>query len=314
MPHVAVRFVFVNDGSRDGSGTLLSEFAAKHPFAGVITFSRNFGHQIAITAGIDVAYADYVAIIDADLQDPPELIRELYEKAQEGNHVVHAKRLTRKGETAFKRLSAKLFYRLMRKMCDIDIPMDTGDFRLISKRVAEQLRSMRERHRYVRGMIPWTGFSNAIVEYHRDERYAGETKYPLRKMIAFSKDAMFSFSRTPLRVANLVGWIIVFLGIIGSIAMLYIKLMTNLAVPGITAILITIVMIGGIQIIMLGIIGEYIGRMFEEAKGRPLYIVAHTQNFDQPNVDPQNTNQNSSKQNSGPRDSINNKDTQVLSL
>lgn len=279
MLNAELRFIFVNDGSRDSSARMLSDFARENACVSVINFSRNFGHQIAITAGIDFATAEYVAVIDADLQDPPELIEELYKKALEGYDIVHAKRLTRKGETAFKRLTAKLFYRLMKKMCDIEIPMDTGDFRLISKRVARELRGMRERHRYVRGMIPWIGFPSATVTYNRDERYAGETKYPLRKMVAFSKDAIFSFSRTPLKVANLVGWVIVCLGILGSFAMLYIKFFTTLAVPGITAMLITVVIIGGIQIIMLGIIGEYIGRMFEEAKNRPLYIVAETKNL-----------------------------------
>ena len=169
-------------------------------------------------------------------------------------------------------------------MCDVDIPADTGDFRLISQRVANELRGIREQHRFVRGLVPWVGFSSVAIEYHRDERYAGMTKYPLRKMIAFGKDAIFSFSRTPLKVASLVGWVIVWFGVFGSLAMLYIKLYTNLAVPGITAILITIIILGGIQIIMLGIIGEYVGRVFEEAKGRPLYIIAQKNNFSNDNL------------------------------
>lgn len=274
-----VRFLFVNDGSKDASSKILSDLAVAYPFMSVLQFSRNFGHQIAITAGVDHALGDYVAIIDADLQDPPELIKDMFLKAEEGHDIVYAKRLSRKGESWFKRLTAKLFYRLISKMCDVTIPTDTGDFRLISQRVAVELRRIRERHRFVRGLVPWVGFSSAPVLYNRDERFAGETKYPLRKMIAFSKDAIFSFSRTPLKLASFIGWIIVAFGVLGAIAMLYIKLNTNLAVPGITAIIVTVIILGGIQIIMLGVIGEYVGRIFEESKDRPLYIIADRKNI-----------------------------------
>lgn len=279
LSHLNMRFIFVNDGSDDNSLSLLKSFADRFAFVTIINFSRNFGHQIAITAGIDFATAEYVVVIDADLQDPPEVIEGLCKKADEGYDVVYARRLTRKGDTFFKRLTAKAFYRLISKMCDIEIPVDTGDFRLISQRVARELRRIRERHRFVRGLIPWIGFRSAAVHYHRDQRFAGVTKYPFRKMLSFSQDAIFSFSRTPLKVASFVGWVIVSCGVLGSFVMLYIKLMTTLAVPGITAIIITVTILGGIQIIMLGVIGEYIGRIFEQSKDRPLYIISDTRNI-----------------------------------
>lgn len=283
LPETSIRFIFVNDGSRDRSLMMLTKFAEDHSYAGVINLSRNFGHQMAITAGIDFSSADYVVIIDADLQDPPELIGEMAAKAKEGYDIVYAKRKIRNGETLFKKASAKFFYYLISKLCDIQIPSDTGDFRLITRRVADELSRMRERHRFVRGMVPWIGFNSTFILYDRDARFAGETKYPLRKMIKFSKDAIFSFSQAPLKIASLVGYVTVSIGLLGAVFMLYIKLFTSLAVPGITATLITIVIVGGMQIIMLGIVGEYIGRIFEEIKGRPLYVVAETKNLKKQN-------------------------------
>jgi dolichol-phosphate mannosyltransferase len=279
LKELELRFIFIDDGSKDKTADLLVGFSGLYPFLGVLTFSRNFGHQIAMTAGIDYSTADFVVTIDADLQDPPEIIEKLYNKSKEGYDIVYAKRASRMGETIFKKWTAKLFYKLIARMCEIEIPQDTGDFRLMKRCVVEKLRIMRERHRFVRGMVPWIGFKSTSVLYDRDLRFAGESKYPLRKMIKFSKDAIFSFSNVPLKLASLVGYIIVSLGLVGVFFMIYIKLYTNLAVPGITATLLTIVIIGGIQIIMIGIVGEYVGRIFEEVKGRPLYIISEIKNI-----------------------------------
>lgn len=279
-----VQIIFVNDGSRDRSLEKLYGFAEKHPFVTVLSFSRNFGHQVAVTAGLDHADADYIAVIDADLQDPPEVIAAMYTKLCEGFDIVYGQRISRKGETLFKKLTARLFYRFISRMCDIHIPEDTGDFRLITRRVLHALNGMRERHRFLRGMIPWVGFRSAPLPYHRDERYAGETKYPLRKMVKFALDAIFSFSNTPLRLATYSGLAIVFLGILGGLLLLYLKFFTIYTVPGITAAILTVILMGGMQIIMLGIIGEYIGRIFEESKNRHLYVLDAAKNLPSPSV------------------------------
>jgi len=279
LNQVEMNFIFVDDGSNDRSAEILLNYAVKMPFIKIINFSRNFGHQMAVTAGLDYAKADFVAILDADLQDPPELIEEMYAKIQEGFDVIYGKRLDRKGETIFKRWTAKIFYNLINRLCDVTIPADAGDFRLVNIRVLKVLKQMRERHRFIRGMIPWFGFKSYPISYNRDERFAGVTKYPLKKMIKFAKDAIFSFSDTPLKIANFVGFTIVGVGIVGSIVELYLRLMTTLTIPGITAVILTVVILGGIQIIMLGIIGEYVGRIFEQSKGRPLYVVAKTENI-----------------------------------
>lgn len=258
----------------------LTGYAEDFPFVRVLDFSRNFGHQIAVTAGLDFADADYIGIIDADLQDPPELLESMYRKVLEGPDMVYGKRLSRKGETWFKKASARTFYLLLSRMCHVEIPQDTGDFRLFSRRVHVALKSMREQHRFLRGMVPWVGFSSEPVCYHRDQRYAGETKYPLRRMIRFALDAIFSFSKAPIRIATYTGISIVCFAIIGGIFLLYLRLFTSYHVPGITAAILTVILLGGIQIIMLGIIGEYIGRIFEESKNRPLYFVRSSLNFD----------------------------------
>lgn len=278
-PSADTELIFVDDGSRDNSLSLLKEMAASQTAIKVIALSRNFGHQIAITAGLDKADGDYVAIIDADLQDPPELIKGMYELAQQGYDVVYGKRKSRAGESLFKKATAAAFYRIFRYMCEIDIPMDTGDFRLMSRRVVEAFRQLREKNRFVRGMVPWVGFKSAPLEYHRDERYAGETKYPLRKMLAFAFNAILAFSKKPLTLAVRLGFMTVVVGLLLGIYILYLKLFTNIAVPGITAIILSIVVFGGAQIFLIGIVGEYIARIFEEVKGRPLYLVAETINF-----------------------------------
>lgn len=271
--------VFVDDGSNDRTLSLLRSIAEKTVCVKVISFSRNFGHQIAITAGIDLATGHYVAVIDADLQDPPELIEDMYRLALTGFDVVYGKRRSRAGETVFKKATAAGFYRLLNYMCDIDIPADTGDFRLMSRRVVDKFKLMRERHRFVRGMIPWLGFRSVPIEYDRAERYAGGTKYPFRKMLVFAAHAILSFSSKPLTLAIRLGLLTMFAGMLGGGYMLYLKLFTNIPVPGLTAILLSIAMFSGVQILLIGLVGEYIARIFEEVKGRPLYLVAETINI-----------------------------------
>lgn len=276
---VSLEFLFVDDGSKDKSLSFLKEMTASYPQIKIIAFSRNFGHQIAITAGIDMAAGDYVAVIDADLQDPPELIEAMYHLALTGYDIVYGKRRSRAGETLFKRATASAFYRFFSYMCEIDIPTDTGDFRLMSRRVVDAFKQLRERHRFVRGMIPWVGFRATPIEYDRDERYAGETKYPLRKMIGFATNAILSFSKKPLTLAIRVGFVTILIGVTLGLYMLYLKLFTSVPVAGITAVLLSIVVFSGVQIFLIGIVGEYIARIFEEAKGRPLYLVAESINL-----------------------------------
>jgi polyisoprenyl-phosphate glycosyltransferase len=274
-----VELVFVDDGSRDNSLPLLRSFAQQNASIKVISFSRNFGHQIAITAGIDLAVGDYVAVIDADLQDPPELIEDMYRLALNGFDVVYGKRRSRAGESAFKKMTAAAFYHLMTYMCEVDIPTDTGDFRLMSRRLVDVFKQLRERHRFVRGMVPWLGFRSIPLEYDRAERYAGETKYPLRKMLAFATNAILSFSSKPLTMAIRLGLLTILAGISGGIYMLYLKLFTDTPIAGLTAILLSIVIFSGVQILLIGVAGEYIARIFEEVKKRPLYLVAETINM-----------------------------------
>jgi len=263
--------VYVDDGSKDGSIDILAEFAAA-PKSRVVKLSRNFGHQIAITAGLDAAKGDLIVFIDADLQDPPEVIAKLVDKWREGNDVVYARRGRRKGETAFKLFTAKMFYRLLRGMANIDIPPDVGDFRLITKRVGDQLRAMREKDRYVRGLVSWVGFKQAYVLYERDERYAGETKYPLSKMIKFALDGMTSFSTAPLRLATWMGYLTSAAAFIYMLS-IPIQYWMGYTVPGFASIMVAVLFIGGVQLICLGILGEYLGRVFNEVKPRPIYIV-----------------------------------------
>jgi glycosyltransferase involved in cell wall biosynthesis len=276
---VEVELIFVDDGSKDKTLVYLRGFAENNSNLKVISLSRNFGHQIAITAGIDLASGDFVAVIDGDLQDPPELIAEMYRKALTGFDVVYGKRRTRAGETIFKKATAAGFYRLLNYMCEIEIPTDTGDFRLMSRKVVDAFKQMRERHRFVRGMIPWLGFKSLPLEYDREERFAGETKYPLKKMLAFAINAILSFSSKPLTIAIRLGIITIIAGLSGSAYMLYLKFFTSIPVPGLTAILLSIVLFGGVQILLIGVVGEYIARIFEEVKGRPLYLVSEIINI-----------------------------------
>jgi glycosyltransferase involved in cell wall biosynthesis len=265
--------IFVNDGSKDKTEMLVNRICEQDKNVKLINFARNFGHQIAITAGMDYCKGDAVIVIDADLQDPPEMIPKLIEKYNEGYHVVYAVRKKRKGETLFKKATAKIFYRLLKSITDIDIPVDTGDFRLISREVCDVLKSMKEKNRFVRGLVSWVGFNQIGIEYVRDERYAGETKYPLKKMIKFSLDGISSFSTKPLKLSISLGFIMTIIAFIYAIYAIINKLFFNGVQSGWTSIIVLIILIGGIQMIMLGIVGEYIARIFDESKQRPLYVV-----------------------------------------
>jgi dolichol-phosphate mannosyltransferase len=271
---VLFNFIFVNDGSNDGSKEYLRVQAELNKKISLISLSRNFGHQIAVSAGLDHSNGDYVGIIDADLQDPPELIYDMYEVAKrEGCDVVYGQRVSRKGETFFKKATSKYFYILMNQLCDIEIPRDTGDFRIITGRVAEILKMMPEKHRYIRGLVPWIGFRSIAFKYERNVRAAGVTKYPLMKMLQFAFNAILSFSRKPITIGLMIGGVAVFMGTLLAIIIISLKLFTNIVVPGLASTLVLITIFSGVQILLTGIIGEYVGRIYEEVKGRPLYIV-----------------------------------------
>ncbi|PEE38453.1 glycosyltransferase family 2 protein [Bacillus pseudomycoides] len=279
--NINYEFVFVNDGSTDRTMEILKEIAANDYRAKVVNFARNFGHQTAVTAGIDCASGDAIVIIDADLQDPPEVIPELIAKWQEGYEVVYAKRKQRKGETWFKLLTAKYFYRFLNYMSDIDIPKDTGDFRIIDRKVADVFKQMTERNRFIRGMMSWVGFSQTYVEYERDERFAGETKYPLKKMIKFASDGIIAFSTKPLRIVMTLGIMSVFISIAVLLYSVIVKLIGKDIQTGWASIMVAITFFSGIQLLGLGIVGQYIARIYDESKNRPIYIVKETINVDQ---------------------------------
>lgn len=264
--------VFVDDGSRDRSVEILKEIMADDSGVKIVKFSRNFGHQVAVTAGIDLAAGDLVVLIDADLQDPPELIADMIKKWREGHDVVYAVRTEREGETWFKRVTAAGFYRLLGRMTNIEIPADVGDYRLMTRRFVDQFKKLGERDRFVRGLVSWVGFSQAGVPYKRDARYAGETKYPLRKMLRFAKDGITSFSTLPLRLVTWSGYAASALAFLYLISVFIQKAM-GITVQGWPTVMVAILFLGGVQLISLGFIGEYVGRIFNEVKGRPIYIV-----------------------------------------
>jgi glycosyltransferase involved in cell wall biosynthesis len=264
--------VIVDDGSADGTGAVLAAEAAADERVKVLSLSRNFGHQAALTAGLDHATGDVVVMMDGDLQDPPELISAMLERWRAGADVVYAVREAREGETAFKRTTARWFYRAFRRMAQIDLVEESGDFRLMGRQALDALLAMPERNRFLRGMTVWVGFTQTAVPYDRDPRYAGETKFTLRRMLRFSIDAITSFSNVPLQLATLLGFafsLVAFLGIPIAIGFR----IAGEFVPGVASILLAVLLLGGIQLITLGIVGEYIGRIYEEVKGRPLYVV-----------------------------------------
>ncbi len=272
--------IFVDDGSNDDTLTILEQIAFHDINVKIISFSRNFGHQIAITAGLDRVSGDTAVIIDADLQDPPELIPKMLEKWEEGFQVVYAKRTAREGEKRLKRWTAALFYWLLNQLTDIKIPQNTGDFRLIDRKVILEMRKMKERNRFVRGLSSWVGFKQIGIEYKRNQRYAGETKYSFRKMLKFALDGIFSFSQKPLKIATNIGFFSIFVGLLLIIYVFFGKFFfPEITVPGWASLLIAVVFFGGVQLFTIGIIGEYIGRIYDEIKNRPLYIIKKEMNF-----------------------------------
>jgi len=273
--------LFINDGSKDRTEEILIEIGITDARVKLINFSRNFGHQVAISAGIDYAQGEAVVIIDADLQDPPELILDMIEKWMEGYEVVYAKRLSRKGESFFKKQSASLFYRTLRSMTDIDIPLDTGDFRLMDRKVVQQMKGLREKNRFVRGMASWVGFRQTAIEYERDERAAGETKYPLKRMLKLSMDGITSFSYKPLKLASYAGGLLAITGLIYMFYVFYLKIFTAATVPGWSSLIIIQLFFSSFVLILLGVMGEYIGRIYDETKNRPLYIVRDQYGMDE---------------------------------
>jgi dolichol-phosphate mannosyltransferase len=266
--------VLVDDGCTDGSTDRIRELAVKDGRVRPVIFARNFGHQIAVTAGMDYARGDAVVVIDADLQDPPEVILELAKKWKEGYEVVYAVRAEREGETKFKLWTASLFYRLIYRITDVKIPLDTGDFRLIDRKVVDVMNSMREKNRFLRGMGAWVGFKQIGVEYKRAARYSGETKYPFKKMLRFALNGITGFSYFPLQLATYFGFISAGLAIVAIPVIVTLRLAGETHFfEGQTTTLVAVLFLGGVQLISLGILGEYIGRIYDEAKGRPLYIV-----------------------------------------
>ena len=273
--------IFINDGSKDKTFELLSKIAKKDKNVKIISFSRNFGHQCAVTAGLRYVTGDAVVIIDADLQDPPELIPEMLKLWEEGNEVIYGKRKSRKGESLFKLFSAKMFYKTLNALSDVEIPMDTGDFRLVDRKVVDTINSMPEHNKFLRGLFSWVGYKQKAYEYERQERFAGETKYPLKKMLKLASDGIISFSTKPLKI---VGGIGVFSIILSILILLYSVISyifkLNDLTPGWTSLMVTITFFAGMQLVSIWIMSEYIGRIYDESKDRPEYIIDKTINID----------------------------------
>jgi polyisoprenyl-phosphate glycosyltransferase len=267
-------FLFINDGSRDRSMQLIRELAKKDDAVHFINFSRNFGHQIAVTAGLDACKGEQVVIIDADLQDPPELIAEMRAKMEEGYEVVYARRNKRKGENFMKRWTAKMFYRTLAKITSIEIPLDTGDFRIMDRKIVDVLKKMPEQQKFLRGQISWAGFRQTYIAYDRDQRNAGETGYTYKKMMRFALDGITSFSNWPLKVATISGFVVSGITFLIALYALYSRFVTKDYVPGWTSLILAVLFIGGVQLITIGIIGEYISRLSANVRNRPLYVVA----------------------------------------
>ena len=276
---VRTTVIYVDDGSRDGTLVKLRAIAAGDPHVRIVALSRNFGHQYALTAGLDASTGDAVAVIDADLQDPPEVIPEMVARWRAGADVVYGVRATRQGETAFKRGTAHVFYRLLQTLGNADIPADVGDFRLLDRRVVDTLRDMPERDRFLRGLVVWAGFRHEGVSYERLPRAAGQTKFPFSRMFSFALDGIFSFSIVPLRLASYLGLFVSILSMIGVLYAFYIKLFTVGVIPGWAAQWIGTLFLGGVQLLSLGVIGEYVGRIYGEVKRRPLYVVKERVGF-----------------------------------
>jgi dolichol-phosphate mannosyltransferase len=278
--------VLVNDGSRDRSPEIMNQLHEQDPRIKVVNFSKNFGHQLAITAGADYARGQAVIVIDSDLQDPPEVIPDLVQRWREGYEVVYAVRAEREGETWFKKVTAAFFYRLIDRITNVNIPVDTGDFRLMDRKVVDAISGIREHHRFMRGLSVWVGFKQIGVPYKRDARKAGATKYPLRKMLKFAMDGITSFSYLPLQLATYMGFVVAALSLLFLIAVFILRLAASNPEPtaaafyGQASTLVAVLFLGSVQLIFLGVIGEYLGRIYDEVKRRPLYIVADAIGFE----------------------------------
>jgi dolichol-phosphate mannosyltransferase len=279
LKNIDVEFIFVDDGSRDQTLTILKSFATSDSRIKTISFARNFGHQIALTAGVDAARGDAIVLIDADLQDPPEVVHEMIKKWEEGYDVVYGTRTERPGESVFKLATARLFYRLLNKLSSVPIPLDAGDFRLMSRPVADVLRAMPERDRFIRGMVSWVGFKQIALPYKRAQRFAGETKYPLKKMLTFAFDGILSFSSKPLELSLFSGMAVTAIFTLGFLGIITQRIISG-SWTSIELIVLTAVgLLGGLQLLCLGILGQYVGRIYSEIKNRPLYIVQEYQGF-----------------------------------
>ena len=265
--------IYINDCSKDQTLLRIKELAAKDTHVKYLSFSRNFGHQIAVSAGLDYCSGKAVVIIDGDLQDPPELIEQMYEKYKEGYKVVYARRTSREGETWFKKATAKIFYRLLASMTSIDIPVDVGDFRLIDQVIVKHLRNMPEKSKYIRGQISWIVYKQTFVNYHRDARIYGKTNYPLRKMLRFALDGITAFSDKPLKIASGLGIVAAIVSLLALVYALVAHFCFNSTITGWTSLILSVLFIGGVQLITIGIIGEYIARINNDVRNRPLYIL-----------------------------------------
>lgn len=277
----SVELILINDGSRDRSLLMMRELHHKDPRVCYLSLARNFGHQVAVTAGLNFARGQAIIILDADLQDPPELIPQMLEKWRQGYHVVYAQRIKRHRESWFKRFTAYVFYRLLRRLADVDIPSDTGDFCLMDRRIVDLINSMPERSRYIRGLRAWIGFQQTAVKYERDPRFAGEVKYTFRKSLSLALNSLIAFSRVPLRLSIYLGLFSAFLSACMALLVLYWRLHEpDSSLTGFATILIAIFFLGSVQLISIGILGEYIGRIYEEVKGRPIYTLAEIAGFE----------------------------------
>jgi dolichol-phosphate mannosyltransferase len=295
----SVELCLVNDGSRDRSLKMMRELHQKDPRIVYLSLARNFGHQIAVTAGLNHVRGQVVVILDADLQDPPELIAQMVELWQQGYHIVYAQRIKRRKEGWFKRFTAYAFYRILKQLADVDIPTDTGDFCLLDRQVVDVLNAMPERNRYIRGLRSWVGFNQTAVRFERDPRFAGDVKYTFRKSFALAINGIVSFSKVPLRLSTYLGLLAAIVSLLMCLLVLYWRIFTpHSPLTGITIVLIAIFFLGAVQLVSIGILGEYIGRIYEEVKQRPLYTLSEVSGFEQPYPDvPQTLNVPSSSSN-----------------
>lgn len=272
--------IVVDDGSTDGTASILDDIHRRDPRFKIITFTRNFGHQVAVTAGLDRASGDATIVLDGDLQDPPEVALELIARWREGYEIVYAVRADRRREAFLRRTVIRACYRLLHRLANIDLPTDAGDFRLVDRRALDQFRQLRESNRYVRGLFAWTGFRQVGVPYAREARYAGETKYPLGKLITLAVDGMIGFSRVPLQIAVVLGFLVSIGAFVFGLAQIALRLAHVAVVPGWASVIVVMTFLGGVQLILMGMMGTYVGRIYEEVKGRPLYIVRQAKGFE----------------------------------